>query len=668
SLSRDARTNRLHLNVSENIINREFRKRPDTLDTKNEFRVSINILNPDFTLAARTIEPGFQLKMNEVKQLQHSFEITSPFFWSPQSPQVYSISISLSIDGELVDTIRKEFPLYTLTSSFDELQLNGLPFSFKGVTYIPSFDELGNLASFNQMEEDIKLIKQTGFNSVSFAKSDPHPYYLRLCENYGLLAFLEVPLNFIPQSFSADSDFKTRSKNYITEFVEGYSEFGSFAAIGLGSSYLAVIPEHLELIKELESSLPFRNKFLTYASFTGGEVEKIDNLDLYGIEIIGNSFINDTSGINSVINEIGKGKIFISSATYFVNAGGSSGYSNENTYEAQAKYFEDFLTAFSGENNPGYFINTMFNYRGDFSSVISGYSKENVYNIGLISEDRKTSFLSHTVIQSKLLGTERVTIPIGTRTDDSPMVFIIVGLVLALIIGVLVNSGRKFREDASRALLRPYNFFADVRDQRIMSSYHSTVLALVLAVVMALICSSLFYYLRDNIFFEKLLLATGSESLTGIISYIAWKPLNAVLWLSVFFIAAIILLVITIKFSSLFVRNRVYISSIYFSVVWAFIPMVLLIPAGIILYRVLDAEVANIYVYLGLLLFAVWVFYRLMKGIYVIFDINAGPVYFYSIIIAIVLISAFIIYFELSNSFVDYVILALKQYNLNELM
>ncbi|RPI76291.1 MAG: hypothetical protein EHM47_00465, partial [Ignavibacteriales bacterium] len=154
SLSRDARTNRLHLNVSENIINREFRKRPDTLDTKNEFRVSINIFNPDFTLAARTTEPGFQLKMNEVKQLQHSFEITSPFFWSPQSPQVYSISISLSIDGELVDTIRKEFPLYTLTSSFDELQLNGLPFSFKGVTYVPSFNESGNLASFTQMEED----------------------------------------------------------------------------------------------------------------------------------------------------------------------------------------------------------------------------------------------------------------------------------------------------------------------------------------------------------------------------------------------------------------------------------------------------------------------------------------------------------------------------------
>jgi len=668
SFSRDSKSNKLQLNLNEKIENKDFRKIPDTLNNKNEFNVSITVHNPDQTSALKNIEAKFSLKMNENKQLQHSFEISNPFFWSPEFPQLYSIEISVSLNGELIDKVKKEFPVYFLSSSFDDLELNGQPFSFNGVTYVPSFGEFGNLATSKQMEDDIKFIAQTGFNSVRFAKSVPHPYYLRLCEKYGLLAFLEIPLNYVPAGISSEPDFITRSKNYLTEFIKGYSEFGRFAAIGLGSSYLPDLKEHQILINELKSSLPKEKGLLSYASFTGIDLERINNLDLYGIEITGNSFNDDTTGLSSVIDKLGKGKTFISSVTYFVNSGNSNGYSNENTYEAQAKYFEDFITAFSEGKTPDYFINSMFNYRGDYSSLISGYNENNVYNIGLVSEDRQTAFISQKVIQSKLQNAERVTIPIGTKNDSSPMVFIVVGLVLALIIGVLVNSGRKFREDASRALLRPYNFFADVRDQRIISSYHSTVMALVLAVVMALILSSLLFYLKDNIVFEKILLSFGSTPLIGVVSYLAWNPFQAIVWLSIAFIVLIILLVIVIKFASLFVKNRVYLSGIYFSVVWALLPLILLIPVGIILYRALAAETANTYVYLGLILFAVWVFYRLMKGIYVIFDINPGRVYFYSILIVVVLISAVVLYYEIKNSFIDYLLLTLKQYNISDLL
>ncbi len=664
---RDTKSNKVQLNLSEGLDNKEYRKKPDTLDVKNEYKISVTVFNPDQTAAGKNYESKFQLKMNEQKTFQHSLEISNPFYWSPDLPQTYSVSVSLSLDGNLIDSLKKDFAVYTLVSTMDELLFNGEPFTLNGVAYVPSFSEEGNLASFSQMEKDILLIKQTGFNSVRFAKSVPHPYYLKLCKKYGLLAFLEIPINYVPGSIAADPNFITRSKNYLTEFVEGYSRFGRFAAIGLGSSYLSYLPEHQNLIKELNHSLHDKS-ILTYASFTGMNLEKINELDLYGIEITGNSFINDTTGLDAEINKLGPGNVFISSVTYFVNAGNSSGYSNENTYEAQAKYFEDFLSAFSGNKTSGYFINSMFNYRGDFSSVVSGYNENNVYNIGLMSEDRNTAFLSQKVVQSKLHGTERVSIPIGTKNEESPIIFIIAGLVLALIIVVLVNSGRKFREDASRALLRPYNFFADVRDQRIMSSYHSTVLAFVLSVVMALLFSSLLFYLKDNIAFEKLLLATGSVRLTGIISYLAWNPLYALIWLTVLFIVLVILSIIVIKFASFFVRNRVYVSSIYFTLVWALIPLVLLIPLGIILYRALNADIANTYIYIGLFLFALWVFYRLMKGIYVIFDINAGSVYFYSIIIVLVLITAFILYYEIQNSFIEYLALTFKQYNIRDLL
>ena len=117
----------------------------------------------------------------------------------------------------------------------------------------------------------------------------------------------------------------------------------------------------------------------------------------------------------------------------------------------------------------------MFDYRGDFTSIIGGYNKENLYKLGFLVKNRETDRLSYKVISAMLHNSENVTIPIGSKKDDAPMVFIVFGILLAILIGILVNSGRKFREDASRALLRPYNFYADVRDQRIISGYHSTI-------------------------------------------------------------------------------------------------------------------------------------------------------------------------------------------------
>ena len=31
----------------------------------------------------------------------------------------------------------------------------------------------------------------------------------------------------------------------------------------------------------------------------------------------------------------------------------------------------------------------MFDYRGDFTSIIGGYNKENLYKVGILGEDRE---------------------------------------------------------------------------------------------------------------------------------------------------------------------------------------------------------------------------------------------------------------------------------------
>jgi beta-galactosidase len=495
-------------------------------------------------------------------------------------------------------------------------------------------------------------------------KASRIPYLIYQCERMGLLAFIEMPVNFIPSGLADDINFMNRSKGFMGSVLRAFRNYSIIAAVGVGSSLLPDVDGHITYINELTAFLKERG-MRSYASFAGiRDMNPIPNLDFYGLELFNTSVTELAEDLTVLQERIGAGRIIISSATYVVNAGNTNGYINEHSFEAQAKYFEDLIDFSRNSALPGYFINSMFDYRGDYQSLISGYSDEKLYRIGILGENRATDRLGYKVISAKLHNTETPTIPIGSKKDNSPMIFILFGLAIALLVGVLINSGRKFREDASRALLRPYNFYADVRDQRIMSGFQATLLALIISAVSALLLSNLLFYFRQEIKFEKILLAFGSRDLMDTVAYLAWNPGAALLWLSLGSLAALIIITIIVKMASFFVRTRVFISGIYYAVVWSFLPLVLLIPVGIILFRLLDAEYTNIYIFIGLILVTIWILYRLMKGIYVIFDVNPGGVYFYSFVFLLVVIGGILVVYEIQSSVISYLSLTVKQYKL----
>ena len=657
-------TSKAKINFFTKVENRETEKRNDTLSLPTQFTLKIKFISPNGGGVISSPDYDFQLSPNKDKSISESLELASPTLWSPSDPNSYIIDVELWSGGNLIDKTVRPLAIYSLTGSKNSFKLNGTDFMLNGVTYVPSYGEYGSLATYSDMENDIRMIKELGFNSVRFAKSVPHPYYLSLCEKYGLLAFIELPINDLPEHLALDPNFISRSKNYLSNYIKAYREYSAVAAIGLGSSYLPQSDAISTYLKTLGRIVKNTTNLLTYASFSGLNVSAIDNIDLYGVELFNTPIDSKTDQLKRIQNDIGAGRVFISEATYVVNIGNSNGYVNDHSFEAQAKYFDDLIDYSSNNPMAGYFINSMFDYRGDYASLTAGYNEDNIYKIGICGESRNTDRIGYKVIYSKLHNGEKVTIPIGIKKDDAPMYFVLYGLLLALLIGVLVNSGRKFREDASRALLRPYNFYADVRDQRIMSGYHSTVLALIVAAISALITGNMLFYFKENIVLEKILLSFGSAGLIKIFSYLAWHPLLALVWLSFFFLFGLMILTVVVKIASFFVKTRVFYSSVYFSIIWSFLPLILLIPVGIVLYRLLSADIANLYLYIGLIIFAVWIFYRLMKGIYVIFDVNSGSVYFYSILLLIVVIGGILLYYQINNSVFDYLQLTFKQYKI----
>lgn len=655
----DFKNNTVRLKFSSKFIFNDFRSNDDTLTIKKNYSIKINLKSSDgrqnIVLPIKSFEQG----QNISTIINNTYKISNPIVWSPDKPVFYSATIQLLKDKEIIDEVKQKVAILSIKSGENGFVVNNHQFQIKGVTYLPSFSDRGEMASYVEMEDDIRIIKRTGFNSVRFSKSVPHPYFMELCRKYGLLAFIELPLNYIPPHFTSDINYSSNIEAYLNKYLMKYKKYNVVAAFGLGGGYSTDQDSHNSLISNLANIVKTETSFLTYASFSNLNLKQINNLDFFGIELFNKTIVDKKNEIEKLISTLGKGKVFISEATYTVNAGHSNGYTNPFTFEAQAKYFEDLISAYKKPVNSGYFINSMFNYTGDYASLSSGYSDNNKYNIGLIGIDRKYKTLAYKVIYSKFHNTEKVTIPIGSKTDQAPMLFIVFGLVLALGMGVLVNSGKKFREDSSRALLRPYNFFADVRDQRMISGFHTGLLALILSGTSSLLLSNLLFYFKTDFNFERLLISFGSPGLIKTISLLSWNPLMSIIWLTICTAIVIVLIMGIIKSFSLLIKTRVYFSSIYFTVIWSFLPLVLMIPAGIILFRLLNAEIANLNIYLYILIFVffLWMIHRILKGIYVIFDVNPGRVYFYSFLTFISIFGGILLYYQLKYSLFYFLVL-----------
>lgn len=664
STSLDIKSNKALISLQSIIDNKEFKKGHDSLAPQINFKLRTQIFYPDGKSSSVLEENNFEVKQNKQFEIKNSFSISAPVLWTPDNPASYIIRLELWRGDNLIDRYDQSIALFKLESLQDNFLLNGNEFNIYGTTYASSYFQYGSLASYQRMEGDLNKIKQAGFNAVRFMGELPHPFYLRLCEEIGLLAFVEVPIANLPTGLANSQNFIVRSKNYLTSLLKAYENFSALGGIGFGSSYLFSSDQHRSLLSDLSAQAKKSRNILTYASFIDFGYEPINDLDLYGIE-----FLNTTPGdklneVQSLIASAGKGKVIIGQATYTVNIGQTDGYINKYSFEAQAKFFDDMFSFYENNNLAGFFVNTMYDLRGNFPSIVCGYDANYTYRIGLISEDRQQERLAYKVLSARMKNTEKVTIPIGSEKDDAPMIFIITGLILALLMGVLVNSGRKFREDASRALLRPYNFFADVRDQRIISAYHSLFLGLIVALVTSLVFANLFFYVKNSVLLEKIILSFGSTGMLSGISYLAWHPVNALIWMLIISVIMIILATIIIKACSFFVRTKVYLSSVFFTIVWASLPFVLLIPVGIVLYRLLNAGVGNIYIYIFLLVFGVWVTYRLLKGVSVIFDVRPGGIYFYGILLMLGIVVVFLLIYEVNSSVIQYLLLTFKQYSI----
>ena len=159
---------------------------------KSQMPSNVQALDSSNVSPEEYFESQVSQQRSEIKTSSH---IPTPSLWSPDSPQLYDVTIVLlSNEGTVIDTVSSYTGLREVRVSDGKLCLNGAAIYLRGVLdqgyfpegwYTPVDDEA--------MVRDIQLTKQLGFNLVRKHQKAEDPRYLYWADQLGLMVWSEMP-------------------------------------------------------------------------------------------------------------------------------------------------------------------------------------------------------------------------------------------------------------------------------------------------------------------------------------------------------------------------------------------------------------------------------------------------------------------------------------------
>lgn len=126
----------------------------------------------------------------------HRFLIENPHLWdAKRDPYQYKVKVSLTdASGNELDKLEQPLGLrYFKVDRDSGLLLNGKPYPLYGVCRHQEWKGMGPALSDKEHRKDMELIREIGANAIRFAHYQQADIMYRLCDEYGLVAWAEIP-------------------------------------------------------------------------------------------------------------------------------------------------------------------------------------------------------------------------------------------------------------------------------------------------------------------------------------------------------------------------------------------------------------------------------------------------------------------------------------------
>ena len=335
----------------------------------------------------------------QVQTIEMPFTIQNPHLWNGvKDPYLYNAEIQFSDD-----VIRQSFGLrYFEVDAQNRFLLNGEPLQLRGVGRHQDFANVGNAIYRAQAEDDMKIMLEMGVNAIRFTHYPYDPYFLELCDKYGIVAWSEIPFvgpgGYRDKGFVDTERFRNNGKQQLSEMIEQLYNHPSICFWGLFNELKEQGDNPVEYVKELnvQAKSDDPTRLTVAASNQSGALNFITDIvgfnqyfGWYGgnpsdVGVWGKSMREKTPGLKVGISEYGAGASPFHQQDSLVKAVATSRWHPENW---QSHFHEEHWKII---NEKSYFWGTYVWVMFDFYAAHrTEGERDGINDKGLVTVDRK---------------------------------------------------------------------------------------------------------------------------------------------------------------------------------------------------------------------------------------------------------------------------------------
>lgn len=595
------------------------------------------------------------MSSNRSEVVAEEMSVVGPSLWALGAPSSYSLEVVASVSGETIDAWKRDVSLFTVgvDARANAMLVNGTPQRLQAIDYFESGSQDANHGvTMQRMRQDIEKILTLGANCVRFPYGMPHPVLLELCRKNGLAVMIDMPVVNVPSELVGTDNFISTAENLAGEYTNTAGNVGCILGFGLSTGLHEGKAGTYRYLDALSSRFA-QAGYQTYKTWSGDQLM----FEKRGIDFV---LLDEHS--ETYQEQYARARELLSGTTWLAHFGrivepnNHQGYSNPYSIEAQAKHIRDRVRFLQEQNlSAGVVLWSYNDYTTARPLLLVRADKPNLSSSGLVAQNREERF-SYALTKALFNDEKEPVIAAGTWEEDKPVMYTFLSIALLVLTLILINSSRRFRENVARALVRPYNFYADIRDQRILSSVRTIILALVVALASGMYFSAITYTLRDTLLLDKWMsLLLPWNSLKEVADTLVWMPLGSTLALAGLTMLLLLCVAATIRIGSMFVRSRIFFSDAMIIATWGALPAVFLLFGTAALYKLLEIPEALGPILIVLVVFALWFLYRVLRGTAVIFDIRSLYAYTGGIALLLFVASLFTWYYNANWSTLAYV-------------
>ncbi len=150
-----------------------------------------------------------------------SAKVSSPAFWSPETPRLYKLVTTVLVGGAVADRTETEFGIRTV--AFDPVQgflLNGRHYEVKGTCNHQDHAGVGSALPDRLQYFRVGRLKDMGSNAIRTSHNAPTPELLDACDRLGMLVMDENRLlGSDPQNLAYLAGQIRRDRNHPSVFI-----------------------------------------------------------------------------------------------------------------------------------------------------------------------------------------------------------------------------------------------------------------------------------------------------------------------------------------------------------------------------------------------------------------------------------------------------------------